>query len=128
MRFAACLNCIDGRVQLPVIHWIKDNYDVDYVDMITEPGMNGILADERYPIENILKKIDVSVKKHGSGQVFVVGHHDCAGNSVDQGTHSKQIVQAVERVKYLRPLVNIVGLWVTDKWQVEKLVERYNQV
>ncbi|MFH1386372.1 MAG: carbonic anhydrase [bacterium] len=124
MSFATCLNCIDGRVQSPVIHWIKDNYGVDYVDMITEPGMNGILVDERYPIENILKKIDVSVKKHGSSQVFVVGHHDCAGNPVDQGMHRKQIVQAVERVKCLRPLVNIVGLWVTDEWQVEKVVEK----
>ncbi|MFA5848172.1 MAG: carbonic anhydrase [Thermodesulfovibrionales bacterium] len=109
---------------MPVINWIKGNHKIDYVDMITEPGMDGCLVDERYSIENILKKIDISVKKHGSGQVFVVGHHDCAGNPVDQGTHSKQIVQAVERVKYLRHLVNIVGLWVTDKWLVEKVVEK----
>jgi len=42
---AICLNCIDGRVQLPVIEWIKQNYGVDHVDMITEPGMDGFLAD-----------------------------------------------------------------------------------
>lgn len=38
-KFATCLNCIDGRVQIPVINWITDNYEIDYVDMVTEAGM-----------------------------------------------------------------------------------------
>lgn len=45
-KYVTCLNCIDGRAQLPVIQWITLNYQVDYVDMVTEPGMDGILADE----------------------------------------------------------------------------------
>ncbi|MEN6292607.1 MAG: carbonic anhydrase [Methanobacterium sp.] len=45
MTFATCLNCIDGRVQLPVINWIMKNYNVKYVDMITKAGMDGFLAD-----------------------------------------------------------------------------------
>jgi hypothetical protein len=52
-EFVTCLNCIDGRVQLPAIHWIKANYEVKYIDMINTPGMDGILADRnsnrRYP-------------------------------------------------------------------------------
>jgi len=27
-----------GRVQLPIIHWMRKQYAVDYVDMITEPA------------------------------------------------------------------------------------------
>ena len=47
---AVCLNCIDGRVQVPVIDWIKDKFKVDHVDMITEPGMDGLLADKDYSL------------------------------------------------------------------------------
>jgi hypothetical protein len=37
-RFAAAINCMDGRAQLPVIEWLKRECGVDYVDTITEPG------------------------------------------------------------------------------------------
>ena len=55
-QFVTCLNCIDGRVQLPVIKWIMENYGVEYVDMITTPGMDGILSDETSNIDDILEK------------------------------------------------------------------------
>lgn len=34
-KFATAINCMDGRVQIPVIEYIKSKYEVDYVDMIT---------------------------------------------------------------------------------------------
>lgn len=37
MKFAAAINCMDGRTQVPVIEFLKNKYGVDYVDMITEP-------------------------------------------------------------------------------------------
>ncbi len=37
-KFGTVINCIDSRTQLPVSNWIKENYSVDYVDTITEPG------------------------------------------------------------------------------------------
>jgi len=45
-RFATAINCMDGRTQEPVITWIKKNYHVDFVDMITEPGPVKYLARE----------------------------------------------------------------------------------
>ena len=38
-KFATSISCIDGRIQLPLAKWIKENYSVDYVDAITEPGV-----------------------------------------------------------------------------------------
>jgi hypothetical protein len=49
-EFVTTLNCIDGRVQLPVIRWIMAYYEVKYTDMITAPGMDGILADKNSDI------------------------------------------------------------------------------
>jgi len=95
---------MDSRAQLPVIHWVKENCGVDYVDMITEAGMDGILADEHYKdVDSLLKKIDISLEKHNSSIIFVVGHHDCGGSPVDDETHKKQIRIAVEKVKSWKP-------------------------
>jgi len=32
-KFATAINCMDGRVQLPVINWLMENLSVDYVDI-----------------------------------------------------------------------------------------------
>ena len=36
MKFVTAINCMDGRVQVPVIEWLKKEYKADDVDMITE--------------------------------------------------------------------------------------------
>ncbi|MCL5409198.1 MAG: hypothetical protein M1135_04200 [Candidatus Omnitrophica bacterium] len=123
-KFAVCLNCMDGRVQIPVIRWIKKNYSVDYVDIITEPGMDGILSDEKNDINSILLKIETSIDKHNSCILFVVGHFDCAGNPVNDKSHKKHICIAVNRLKNLKSFVRIIGLWVSNEWMVEKIIEQ----
>ncbi len=125
--FTTCLNCMDGRVQLPVIQWIKENYSTDYVDMITDAGMDGVLAGENHKdIKSILKKIDISLKRPNLhlNIIFVAGHHDCLGNPVDDETHKRQISIAAEKLKNLRPSAQIIGLWVSDEWKVEKITEK----
>lgn len=42
--FGTALNCIDGRTQIPIINWMKENFGLDYVDLITEPGMDKVLS------------------------------------------------------------------------------------
>ena len=122
MKFATCLNCIDGRVQLPVIHWIKENYDVDYVDMITEAGMDSVLTAGNYSnMRNILKKLYLSLTKHNSNMIFVAGHYDCAGNPVDDITHKQHIHTAVKKIKTLTSVTKVVGLWISKEWNVEKI-------
>jgi hypothetical protein len=44
-KFATALNCMDGRVQITIIEFLKKKFKVDYVDMITEPGIDKILAE-----------------------------------------------------------------------------------
>ena len=115
---ATCLNCMDGRVQLPVLHWIKENYPVDFVDVITEAGMDNVLANQG-DIAEVLRSINVSVNVNKSTRLFVVGHYDCRGNPVAEAEHRKQICLAVTRLKSHWPGHEIVGLWVTKAWQVE---------
>ncbi len=52
------------------------------MDMITAPGPSKILADaqDKETINHIRRCIEISVNKHKSNLVAVVGHYDCAGN------------------------------------------------
>lgn len=123
--FATCLNCIDGRLQLQIIHWIKENYAIDYVDMITDPGMDGILANKDYKDkDNLLKKINISTENHKSNHIFLIGHHNCLGNPVNDETHKKQICNAVEKLKRWKPSNNIIGLWVSNKGIIKKIADK----
>ena len=109
---------MDGRVQLPVLTWIKANYPVDFVDVITEAGMDGVLAKQE-DISEILRSIKVSVSLNRSTRLFVVGHYDCRGNPVDENLHREEIIHAVKRLRPLWPAQEDFGLWVNDHWQVE---------
>lgn len=122
-EFVTTLNCIDGRVQLPVIQWIMDNNNVKYTDMITLPGMDGILADKNSNIQDILEKITVSRNVHLTDQIFIVGHHDCLANPVNDETHKKQIIKSVNRIKGHNPSCNVTGLWVDSNSQVHAVYE-----
>ena len=115
---ATCLNCMDGRVQLPVLTWIKANYPVDFVDVITEAGMDGVLAKQEN-ISEVLRSVKVSVNLNKSTRLFIVGHYDCRGNPVDENRHREEIAHAVKRLRPLWPAQEVFGLWVNEYWRVE---------
>ena len=117
---ATCLNCMDGRVQLPVLSWIRENYSVDFVDVITAAGMDGVLVSKG-DIDYIVSSINVSINTNGSARIFIAGHHDCRGNPVDEETHRGHIKLSVERLKGYWPKTEIIGLWVNSRWQVEPI-------
>lgn len=118
--FGTAINCMDGRVQLPIINWMKKEFGLDYVDMITEPGPDKILAEGSAEQQNIIKnKVDISVNKHGSKIVVIIGHDNCAGNPVPREQHLGQIKQAMQIIKNWNYPVQIIGVWVNINWQVE---------
>ena len=124
--FGTAINCIDGRTQQPVIDYIKQNYGVDIVDMITFPGADGIFSDERRLMEASLARqsASISVEKHNSRIIAVVGHYDCAGNPGDKNHHYIQIRKASVEISSSWRIftAKIVGLYVNDNWQVEEVV------
>ena len=124
-RFATAINCIDGRTQIPVINYMKENYEVDFVDMITEPGVDKIISEgkDNAVLSAIRKKVGISIDKHFSRVIAVVGHYDCAGNPVSEEEHIRQISDAVDIVKSWWSDVKVVGLWINSRWEAEKIKE-----
>lgn len=118
--FATVINCIDGRVQFPVLEWMKDKTGVDYVDSVTAPGVDKVLSEGNMEeIEAIRQKVLVSTGGHHSRTVAVVGHFDCAANPGPKEQHIKQINACVEVLRGWGLPVRIMGLWVGDTWEVE---------
>ena len=123
-KFVTAINCIDGRAQIPIIKWMKHKYEAQYVDRITEAGPIKILSEKQNGIDlqSIKKRVEISVNVHGSKNVAIIGHYDCAGNPVDKETQIKQIKNAVDVIKSWSYNVNVVGLWLDNNWIVHKIV------
>ena len=121
--FVTAINCMDGRVQEPIINWMKQQYKADYVDMITDPGPIKNLAENTPSSINksIKNRLDISINKHGSRFIAVIGHYDCAGNPVDKETQITQIKNSMNTIKSWGFPATIIGLWIDQNWTVHKI-------
>ena len=122
-RFGTAINCIDGRTQQVVIDHMKQNYNIDGVDMVTFPGADGIFssADHSEEIALIRRAVSISIEKHGSKIIAVVGHYDCAGNPGDREHHYVHIRKAMREVSSWDLHAEVVGLYVNDKLEIEEV-------
>ncbi|MFC2137780.1 carbonic anhydrase [Bacteroidota bacterium] len=125
--FATAINCIDGRTQLAVIEYLRTKYLIDYVDMVTEPGPIKILTEgiNKQVIDNIKARVDMSIKKHNSKLIVVVGHFDCAANPEPKKVQVEQIKQSIYIVKQWWPDVPVTGLWIDENMVVHKGFHNY---
>ena len=119
-KFATSVSCMGGRIQLPLSKWIKENYSIDYVDTITEPGDDKAIA-ENSVLESIKTKISISVNAHKSELVVISGHYDCAANPVSNEEHIEMIKKGVEIITALNLGVKVIGVWVDDSWNVNQV-------
>ena len=117
--FATAINCIDGRVQKPVTEFAIRKFRVDYVDLITEPGPDKVLSENKALniIESVKRRTLISVEKHKSKIVIIAGHHDCAANPARKEEHYRQIKEAVQNIKEWNLEVDVYGAWVDKNWE-----------
>lgn len=123
MRFCTAINCMDGRVQLPVIRYLQDFFGADYVDVVSEAGPNRVLADgsDLAAVESIERRVRISVDQHQSVGIAVVGHHDCAGNPSSEIEQSRHTIAAVLRIRSRVGDIPVIGLWVDENWDVSEV-------
>jgi hypothetical protein len=123
MAFCTVVNCMDGRVQVPVNRFLQARFGAEYVDTITEPGPVAILGDGASPElrASIERRLDVSVHKHGSVGAAVVGHADCTGNPAGEDAQRGQIAASVAAVRARYPALPVIGLWVDALWRVHEI-------
>ncbi|HJU79106.1 MAG TPA: carbonic anhydrase [Nitrososphaeraceae archaeon] len=122
-RFGTAINCIDGRTQEPVIEFMKHKYGIDGVDMVTFPGADGIISSSgNSDVKALIRNaVSISIEKHGSQIIAVIGHFDCAGNPGNKEHHYEHIDKAVVEVSSWGLGAEIVGLYVNDNRQIEQV-------
>jgi hypothetical protein len=126
LSFCTVVNCIDGRVQLPVIEYLRKRLGVPYVDSVTEPGPVLTLAEDPTGAvaESILNRVAVSQERHGSTVVSVVAHGDCGGNPACEETQREQLLASVELLAERFPRMTVMALWVDEDWRVREVTNR----
>ena len=115
---------MDGRVQFPVISFLQKRFAADYVDTITEAGPNRILSDavDTVLIQSIINRLNISIEKHNSVGIAIVGHHDCAGNPSQKTMQIKHILKSIQILQKIFVNVETIGLWVDKDWQVQEII------
>ncbi|MFC0523525.1 carbonic anhydrase [Pontibacillus salicampi] len=122
--FATAINCMDGRVQDPVTEWMRSQYAVDYVDMITEAGPTKYMLEaDGEALEALQAKVRISAHNHGSEVIAIVAHHDCAGNPVSKEEQYIQVRDVVEMIQAWDMNLKVIGLFVNENWTVETITE-----
>jgi carbonic anhydrase len=123
MKFCTVINCIDGRVQLPVIKYLQKRFDAKYVDTITEAGPNLIVSEQQDEavLHSIYKRLKISLENHKSVGIAVAGHHGCAGNPALKNEQIEHIKHAINFLKNKYSSIEIIGLWVDENWEVEEI-------
>ena len=119
-KFATSVSCIDGRIQIPLTKWIKENYSVDYVDTITEPGVDKTIT-ENSVFESIKTKVSISINAHKSELVVLSGHYDCAVNQVSNEDHIELIKKGIGVISSWNLGAKVIGVWVDDSWNVNTI-------
>ena len=122
--FGTSVSCMDGRIQEPIRKWITEKFNVQHVDVVTQPGVDGVLVGKDGPhIELIKHMVAISVNAHGSSTIVISGHYDCAGHPVSDEQHIQDIKKAVSVVKSWDNMSGkeVIGIWVNDDWQVEQV-------
>ena len=121
--FATVLNCMDGRAQVPVTLYLLERFGVDFLDTITEAGIVRYLSDETDSphAHSTLDSIGISLNKHGSRQIAIVAHGDCAGNPIPDELQQAQVHSAMAYLKQQFPHCEIYGLWIDGHWEVHEI-------
>lgn len=127
MKFGTVINCMDGRVQYPVLDYLKQHEELTCFDAANEAGPLKILSErsDKCRLISLKEQIRSSIESHQSELVVVAGHHDCTDNPVDR---SSQVQQMEEAIRYLEKAfgtgIEFVGLYVNDRWEVEEVIRR----
>jgi len=117
-KFGTAINCIDGRIQLPINQWLKTNYNIDNVDTITEHGIVKLFTNNNESAK-IHSKVLHSINESDSQIILVSAHHACEGNQVSKDEQIRQIKNAISKIKSWELPVPVIGTWINEQFQVE---------
>jgi len=125
MKFGTVVNCTDGRVQYPVMDYLKKHFDFDFFDAANEAGPLRTLTknSDKCRLITLKEQIRTSLEEHESKFIALVGHHDCKDNPGDRAFQEDQMDEALDYLqRSFGTNIRYVGLYVNEHWGVEEYV------
>jgi carbonic anhydrase len=121
-RFAAVINCMDGRIQTRTIDQLMTRFGARHIDNITSTGAVQHLDGTVTPTgEGLLRSLAVSIDAHDTTQVAVVAHSQCAGNPVPDAKQKEQLRKAIVVVAERFPELEVIGLFLDPRIGFERI-------
>jgi carbonic anhydrase len=121
-RFAAVINCMDGRIQTRTIDQLMTRFGARHIDNITSTGAVQHLDGTVTPTgEGLLRSLAVSIDAHDTTQVAVVAHSQCAGNPVSDAKQKEQLRKAIVVVAERFPELEVIGLFLDPRIGFERI-------
>jgi hypothetical protein len=123
MKFGTVVNCTDGRVQMPVLNYLKNTTDIEYFDSANEAGPLRTLTknSDKCRLITLKEQIRTSLEEHGSSFIALVGHHDCTDNPGDRSFQEGQLDECLDYLqRSFGTGITYVGLYVNEHWEVEE--------
>jgi carbonic anhydrase len=121
-KFAAAINCMDGRIQTRTLDQLTTRFGARYIDNITTTGavkhLDGVVDATG---EGLLQSVAVSIDAHGTSQVAVVAHSDCAGNPVPDAQQKTQLRNALLVVGGRFPDLEVIALFFDPRLGFERI-------
>lgn len=121
--FCTLICCMDGRFIHLINEYIRNNYDYDFVDTITDAGPVKQFNNPEYLTSIEHNIVLISIKKHKSDHIFISGHSDCAGCPVDDDLQKTYILNAVNLVKIRLPECKVTGLFANKDGTIDVLID-----
>lgn len=123
MSVCTAINCVDGRVQLPVIRFLQQRFGTDFVDCITETAPVRIFdkVADLTVLNSIFNRLNYSLQHHDSRSMAICAHAGCDANTVDAATQQRQLRRAVIFLKESYRDKDVIGLWVDDNLEVSEI-------
>lgn len=103
---------MDGRIQAHIRDWAQRQFGTDYVDMVTVPGPDQVLARDAERRLGLARDVALSRDAHGSRQVVVASHSDCAGSAVTDKEHQQMVRDGVRWLADQLPNMTVVDIHV----------------
>ena len=77
------------------------------------------MNNDRISVNSIIKRNEISIKKHGSKLIAISGHHDCVGNTCDEEIQKQQKIKSIKHLKNIYSELIIIGLWIDNEWKMK---------
>lgn len=111
--FCTVVTCMDGRIQDSVAAYMRDYFQAQWVDTITEAGPVGLLAGGNpSAMKSVAFRVGISVEKHGSVGIGVIAHESCAAVAGDVLEQEPLALASAERLRKKFPEMKVIALWV----------------